>query len=61
MGAAQGNATASSNGLDMNEIKKNLENAVPMSGNSEVIRDEESGIVIYPNEPNFKGFSGGQQ
>ena len=47
-------------GLNMDEVKKNLENAVPFVGEpQDVVRDEESGITILPTQPGFKGFSGG--
>jgi hypothetical protein len=46
--------------LNMDEVKQNLENAIPSFGSPEVIRDEESGVSILPNQSGFKGFSGGQ-
>lgn len=45
--------------FDMNEVKKNLENAVPFNESNEVIHDEASGMTILPSQPGFKGFSGG--
>ena len=45
--------------FDINEVKKNLESAVPLE-DKEVIRDEESGVTILPRQQGFKGFSGGQ-
>lgn len=45
--------------VDLNAIKNNLENMVP--GQQEVIKDDESGLVILPRPQGFKGFSPGQQ
>lgn len=45
--------------FNMDEVKKTLENAVPLMEDPEVIRDEESGVTILPSQPGFKGFSGG--
>ena len=52
-------APSPTSSFDMNEVKKNLESAVPFTENNEVIRDEASGITILPSQPGFKGFSGG--
>jgi hypothetical protein len=47
--------------LNMDEVKKNLEETLPTMGGQKVIRDEDSGITILPNQSGgFKGFSGGQ-
>lgn len=57
-------APITSNFLDMDEVKKTLEEAVPFGetmGGQEVIKDEASGITILPNSPSFKGFSGGDK
>lgn len=48
------------NKIDMDGVKKTLENTVPME-RQDVIKDEESGVTILPKQPSFKGFSGGQQ
>lgn len=45
--------------VDLNAIKDNLQHMVP--GQQEVIKDEESGLVILPRPQGFKGFSPGQQ
>lgn len=45
--------------IDLNAIKDNLQNALP--GQQEVIKDDESGLVILPRPQGFKGFSPGQQ
>lgn len=46
--------------VNMNQIKQDLENAVPSVGGGEIVKDENSGIIIRPNTPRFKGFSGGE-
>lgn len=47
--------------VDMNEIKENLEKAVPSLGGEKIVKDKESGISILPkSQGGFKGFSGGQ-
>ncbi len=51
---------AVTNGLNMEDVKKSLEGAIPDIGGQDVIRDEESGVTILPRQPSFKGFSGGQ-
>lgn len=45
--------------IDLNAIKDSVTNALP--GGQEVIKDEESGLVILPRPQGFKGFSPGQQ
>jgi len=47
--------------MDLNSIKDNIQHAVPLPGQQEVIKDEESGLVILPRPQGFKGFSTGQQ
>lgn len=44
--------------INMDEVKQNLENAAPNIGQNEVIKDEESGLIILPRSSGFKGFSG---
>jgi mitofilin len=44
--------------IDLNGVKETLEHAVP--GQQEVIKDDESGLVILPRPQGFKGFSTGQ-
>lgn len=46
--------------LNMDAVKRTLENAVPELGAQEVIRDEESGVTILPRQQGFKGFSAGE-
>lgn len=46
--------------LDMDDVKRKLEEAVPNMGN-EVIKDDASGITILPNQQGFKGFSSGDR
>lgn len=46
--------------LNMDEIKRNLKEAVPNIGAQEVITDEESGVTILPRQQGFKGFSAGE-
>lgn len=53
-------APVTSNFLDMDEVKKTLEDAMP-KGEAEVIKDEASGITILPKSPSFKGFSAGDK
>ncbi len=45
--------------IDLNAIKDSVTNALP--GQQEVIKDDESGLVILPRPQGFKGFSPGQQ
>lgn len=47
--------------LDMNQIRKTLEETVPNMGVNEVITDTESGVSILPKQQGFKGFSSGDQ
>lgn len=48
--------------LNMEDVKRTLQETLPHIGEQEVIRDEESGVIILPSNPSsgFKGFSGGQ-
>lgn len=50
---------ASQGSMDLNAVKENLQQALP--GQQEVIKDDESGLVILPRPQGFKGFSTGQQ
>lgn len=45
--------------IDLNAIRDGVTNALP--GQPEVVKDEESGLVILPRPQGFKGFSPGQQ
>ncbi len=45
--------------IDLNAIKDSVTNALP--GQQDVIKDDESGLVILPRPQGFKGFSPGQQ
>jgi hypothetical protein len=47
--------------IDLDAVKKNLEQAVPfIDGENKVIKDEASGISILPKQQGFKGFSAGE-
>lgn len=45
--------------IDLNAIKDSVTHALP--GQPDVIKDDESGLVILPRPQGFKGFSPGQQ
>lgn len=59
MAPEAGNTGQSDSSFSMDEVKRNLEEAIP-APEPEVIHDEESGVTILPTQPGFKGFSGGQ-
>ncbi len=47
--------------IDLDAVKKNLEQAVPfIDNNNKVIKDEASGLSILPKQQGFKGFSAGE-
>jgi len=47
--------------FDLQSIKQNLENTLPeIQSNSDIVKDDASGLSILPRRQNFKGFSGGQ-
>lgn len=50
--------------FDMDEVKRTLENTLPEIGNGDVVKDEESGLSILPQNSSsgqkFKGFSAGE-